>query len=282
MRPLIPTALATVVLVAGCGGDKTAAEQPPTTTAISTATSATTTTAPTTTTEAPMAPPEAPPVPANLPDEFLVLHDGRIVKLDGSEVGRIKGFQPRSSKAFTVKGSDAVWTFEDGKIVPAHPQRWNLRLKGKAHACQTLGYATSGALISCYWGTSGLYVRKSGGDAHLLVPLPKDDLGGHWEYAYPSPDGSRLLLGYSGECEIPIAFFAPATGGTAVPVTGESDWNDAPLSIALGWTKDGRALAYFMRQGCGEGTDPAGVYAVAADGSRTLVSKADYAAFFRS
>jgi hypothetical protein len=51
---------------------------------------------------------------------------------------------------------------------------------------------------------------------------------GHWADAWLSPDGSTLLAQWSAECEIPIAFFVDAEGGSMRPVTGEQRWAQAP------------------------------------------------------
>jgi hypothetical protein len=84
---------------------------------------------------------------------------------------------------------------------------------------------------------------------------------GFWAYALPSPDGSRLLAEWSGECESQTAFFADADGSNPVPVTGDRGLADAPSSGVIGWTADGGALV-FLGPGttCGSGGRRAGVY----------------------
>ncbi len=95
--------------------------------------------------------------------------------------------------------------------------------------------------------------------------------GGHWRFAYASPDGSTLLAQWSGECEVPTAFRVPIEGGDPVTLTGES-LAEAPNSTALGWSPDGRAIAYLPADpGCGSGIPVSGIYLVAADGTPELV-----------
>jgi len=85
---------------------------------------------------------------------------------------------------------------------------------------------------------------------------------GWWTAAFLSPDRSRLLLQWSGECEIPVAFLARTSGGTPRPVTGETSLRDSPPdSIALGWS-GGRAVIDLPRLECGTSKGKPGVYLV--------------------
>jgi hypothetical protein len=81
---------------------------------------------------------------------------------------------------------------------------------------------------------------------------------GHWRSAVRSPDGRTLLLQWSAECEIPVAYFADADGShlrtVARDPTVESD--------ALGWARDGRAVIAFPKGLCGNGRRPPGTYLV--------------------
>jgi hypothetical protein len=95
--------------------------------------------------------------------------------------------------------------------------------------------------------------------------------GGHWRFAYASPDGSTLLAQWSGECEVPTAFRVPIQGGEPVTLTGEP-LAEAPNSTALGWSPDGRTIAYLPADpGCGSGIPESGIYLVDADGTPELV-----------
>jgi hypothetical protein len=93
---------------------------------------------------------------------------------------------------------------------------------------------------------------------------------GHWAGAYPSPDGNVLLAQWSAECEVPIAFFVRGRAGVPKPVLGKS-LRDAPVSVADGWTQDGRAIVEFPAAACGSGIHRPGIYFVSFDGSKTLV-----------
>ena len=72
-----------------------------------------------------------------------------------------------------------------------------------------------------------LLLRMPGGDLRPLVPPPSRKDGGHWRNAFVSRDGRNLLLTWSSECEMPVAFLAAADGGAARPITGESEWTRA-------------------------------------------------------
>jgi hypothetical protein len=93
---------------------------------------------------------------------------------------------------------------------------------------------------------------------------------GHWAHAYPSPEGKVLLAQWSAECEVPIAFFVRGRAGAPTPVLGKS-LRDAPVSVADGWTQDGRAIVEFPAAACGSGIHRPGIYFVSLDGSKTLV-----------
>jgi hypothetical protein len=81
---------------------------------------------------------------------------------------------------------------------------------------------------------------------------------GHWRSVERSPDGRTLLLQWSAECEIPVAYFADADGSHLRPVAGDP----AIESGAVGWARDGRAVIAFPKGVCGAGRSPAGTYLV--------------------
>ena len=85
-------------------------------------------------------------------------------------------------------------------------------------------------------------------------------------------DRQTLLATWSAECEVPIAFFADARGGNPTPVSGDDDWARSPVSIALGWTTDGRALV-FLPEGseCGAAAQRPGIYSFSRAGAGTLI-----------
>jgi hypothetical protein len=92
---------------------------------------------------------------------------------------------------------------------------------------------------------------------------------GHWRYVVQSPTGQTRLAQWSGECELPLALFVDEDHEVRSPFGGP--WTEAPVSFALGWTDDGRALVYVQDQpACGAG-GRRGVHLVAPDGEATLL-----------
>jgi hypothetical protein len=119
-------------------------------------------------------------------------------------------------------------------------------------------------------------VADSGGVRTLIQAPSRGPLArpvGHWRGALLSPDGGRVLAQWSGECEVPTAYFIDTATGAARPVTGPSD-GGAPNSIGLMWADDRTALAVLPEGACGEGTQPAGLYAVADGQSPRLIHRA--------
>jgi hypothetical protein len=121
-------------------------------------------------------------------------------------------------------------------------------------------------------GGGGGATRTITSPAASVVPShrPAGAKVGHWERAYPSPDGKTLLAQWSAECEIPVAFFARGRDGPVRPVVGRS-LRDAPVSVADGWTQDGRAIVEFPAAACGSGIHKPGIYFVGLDGTRSFV-----------
>ena len=98
---------------------------------------------------------------------------------------------------------------------------------------------------------------------------------GHWERAYPSPDGKTLLAQWSAECEVPIAFLIPVAGGKPRSVAGML--RQPPESVGLGWSPDGLAVVFFPNRACGTGYGGPGIYLVSTDGKpvRAIVKGRD-------
>jgi hypothetical protein len=85
-------------------------------------------------------------------------------------------------------------------------------------------------------------------------------MAGHWRFdANDSRNYDRVMAQWSGECEVPIAFFVDLDERDPVPVTGEDDPADAPESLALGWNKLGRAAVLLPEGACGGSVRPGGV-----------------------
>jgi hypothetical protein len=112
----------------------------------------------------------------------------------------------------------------------------------------------------------------------VLVPAPRfhgKPMLGFWRSAIVSPDGRTILAQWSGECEVPLAFFAPSAGGRPRPVVGASRPAEFPESVALGWTPNGRATVFFPVAACGSGIDRPGIYAVRPGGTSRLIVATD-------
>lgn len=89
------------------------------------------------------------------------------------------------------------------------------------------------------------------GRGRIPIDYPYAGPGGHWSGGFVSRDVKTLLLQWTAECEVPFAFFVPASGGKPRLVTGERRVEHAPATIAHGWTVDGDAIVEVM-PGCGE------------------------------
>lgn len=116
--------------------------------------------------------------------------------------------------------------------------------------------------------------RRSSYDEGPEPGLPPPDVArvrgrvaGHWRYAYRSR--GRTLAQWSGECEMPTAFWVE--GDTTRIVTGEDRLTGAPKSVALGWSSQGEAFVILEIAYCGTTGDLPGVYRFTAPGRGTLV-----------
>ena len=90
---------------------------------------------------------------------------------------------------------------------------------------------------------------------------------GHWEAARPASDGKMLLAQWSGECEVPTAYFIDRASHrmTAAGATKSGE----PESFALGWLSTRTAAINFPRAACGSGRSP-GIYSVSVTGEIIL------------
>jgi hypothetical protein len=226
--------------------------------------------------------PRRPHLPRMQGEVLAVGHEGRdytkaytvFLTLDGRELAQLRGYLPNGD-SFYLSGKS--WTLRDGRVVPGPRPKSVHTSQGN---CYVLARTAAGTLVSCNAKVRALQLLGDDGDLTPLVPPPHRAMG-HWYQALVSPDGAQLLLTWSGECESPNAFIAPAAGGDPVPFTGEADWTKAQESYALGWTRDGRALAYLTEGICGPGGGRPGVYSRAErTGAPTLVARGTDAAFF--
>lgn len=130
-------------------------------------------------------------------------------------------------------------------------------------------------LLCLTWDESGEYATVRSLADEVLVDGPSSSLdvpSGHWQYGEVSPDGTTLLLQWTGECEIPTAFFAPATGGDPFAYDGAEDWADTPESFAVGWTSEGDAVVLVWGSGaCGPAAPHPGIFLMDGPGSGSLL-----------
>ncbi len=248
---VVTTALSVVVALPACGDD------PPTSPA-----SARETPAPAAAALTPE-PATAEPVPAmpvplpdpvrvgRLPDSGVAVGMGpRVLFLDleGRVIQEVEGFELTGNR-----GAPGVWL-----------------KRGKDHFRLHAGY---GVLIPVAPGRAKDRAYDEG-DPPALRPPPtawtkQVGVSGHWRYAYRSGTGT-VLAQWSDECAAPTAFWKEP-GRRPEVITGGHDSRDAPESMALGWSPDGRAIVQLGAGACGTSGDPPGIYSFAAPGEGTLL-----------
>ena len=101
----------------------------------------------------------------------------------------------------------------------------------------------------------------------IPIEYPYDAPAGQWSDGFLRRDGrGPLLLQWTAECEVPIAFFAAMTGGKLRHVFGGERPEDWKATIAHGWTSDGKAIVEVM-PGCSESGERA-IWLVSPSGER--------------
>jgi hypothetical protein len=180
-----------------------------------------------------------------LPERGLaVWRPGGVVlrSLDGRVLGHLAGFRPVRDHAWPpgrvgLQGSDGRLYLLDGRGL--EPATGLGRFPG-------LGcHVNEAPYVVCFHERRPSTVRRAG--RVVLGPAGRE---GHWESARLSPDGRTLLLQWSAECEIPVAYFATANGRRLRPVVP-----GGPDSRALGWSADGRAVVLLPLTSCAGGPD---------------------------
>lgn len=203
----------------------------------------------------------------SLPDQGLagsrpggtVLRDlrGRVVgHLSGFHVVALYGRRPRREVA-VAKGSRTFALGRHGLRPIARPRGdWSVTARG-CHPAPA-PYVICGGPYSPARDASVVYLhgRKLVGPVGRYGGAPY--FIGHWRSVARSPDGRTLLLQWSAECEIPVAYFANADGSHLRPVAG----NSTVESGAVGWARDGRAVIAFPKGVCGRGRARPGTYLV--------------------
>jgi hypothetical protein len=127
------------------------------------------------------------------------------------------------------------------------------------------------------------FIDQGDGDVSLRPPIGSMVEGaraGSWRWAERSPDGSRWLAQWSGECESPAVFLV-RDGETPVSITGPRSVAHSVEAFALGWSADGRAIAQLLEPACGRAYSHPGVYAFTEPGRGEFVFRTRGLAFAR-
>jgi hypothetical protein len=196
-------------------------------------------------------PSAAPILLGNLPEAGVVVGSGHrvtFVDLEGTTVAILRGFQVAGNP-----GSPGVWL--------RHRRDYFLL------------DVDQGALVPVSAGEARVVIYDEGKEPQLAPPPTRGGQNGeplgHWRYAYGSPSGVTLAQ-WSGECEVPIAYWIDESG-TARIVTGERSVTHAPESLALGWSPDQRAVLFLPQGACSGSGNPPGIYLYAAPGVGRLI-----------
>ena len=197
----------------------------------------------------------------------LVRSDGTVPLANGASLRRVGRRWTLRGTRFVSERRDLVTFFasRSARVLDLRSGRWAAIPFG----CRGAARLGSRWLLLCGYpfgdpkAASTVQVRGPGGTIRKLFGPAEGGARprGWWTAAFLSPAGSRLLLQWSGECEIPVAFLASVAGGSLRTVTGQAGLRNAPESVALGWSGP-RALVDLPKGGCGSGVAKAGVYAV--------------------
>jgi hypothetical protein len=185
-----------------------------------------------------------------LPSEGLVVTGGRgvvFLDLEGDVIARL----PHLDLAGNT-GNPAIWLQEG---------RNYYRLDVRRHRLQPVWR----------WVARSRMYEQPGAD----LPQPpgtrfRGMAVGRWSYEFRSPTSDVRLAQWSGECEVPHAFWIHPDGSMQL-LTGEESVRGATESIALGWTPDGRAVALLLGGACGAGAPRPGIYAFTRVGQYELI-----------
>jgi hypothetical protein len=184
-----------------------------------------------------------------------------LVDLRGRVLGHLDGFRldgvaepiRRPREVLLRKGSGSYALGRNGlRRAPRFRGGWPRTARGCHPA--PLPFVICGYPYSRRERPSTVYLGKR----RVLAPLPSryPHPSGYWVGAQLSPDRRTLLLQWSGECEIPTAYLAHADGTGLHPVVGSRGTE----SLALGWTRSGRAVLDLPRGACGTSFRRPGIY----------------------
>jgi hypothetical protein len=114
-----------------------------------------------------------------------------------------------------------------------------------AHGCVRLISTREGTLLTCIERkTDSVRLRTRDGRTIRFRSVVQDPTM-EWTRAAQSPDGRWLLLAASLPCDSDGAFVAASAGGTLRWAPSLLQGCDNPEGLALGWTRDNRAVVAF-------------------------------------
>jgi hypothetical protein len=180
----------------------------------------------------------------------------RFVDIEGHVVARLRGFDLEYS-----------WVVPGPVVLRSRPHVFFL-LQPNASVLVPVGDAPGAVQIGRQ------FQDGFGPDEDPGLPWPQHSTfegtrTGFWAYALPSPDGTLLLAQWSGECEVPNAFFIE--GDRVVTVDGFERIAPAADSWALGWTRDNRAVVTLAGGACSSPFPRPGVYVLDGPGEGDLL-----------
>jgi hypothetical protein len=175
-----------------------------------------------------------------------------LVDLDGAVVTTLEGYEITGNP-----GAPGVWLQRGSKNFKLNATRGELVPVAKGQAREMYGEGPEPSLP-----TPAAAIGSRG------------DVAGHWRYAVGSPSGAATLAQWSGECEVPTAFWIDVNG-TARIVTGGSDLSAAPESLGLGWTQNERAVVFLPNGACGSRAESPGIYLYSSPGAGQLVYESE-------
>jgi hypothetical protein len=178
-----------------------------------------------------------------------------LVRLDGHVIDHLAGFDLYYE-----------WTVPGEVILRTQGAYYVLRTESHVLERLASGKAASALVPQFQDGVDPVAERY----LDLEKPDSAPDASGFWAYALRSPNETMLLGQWSGECEVPMAFFLSETGTDPRPVVGGPELIDVPNSRALGWTAHAHAVVHVMDGACGLRGRP-GVYLIDPAGGTELV-----------
>lgn len=209
-----------------------------------------------------------------LPPSGIAIQSGHAVRLyamDGSLARTLAGYRFADGRSHE---DGVVWLRDPrGRLLElsggrlAHSRRRPPRDAAYSHGDCRLGARRGDTLIELCGAPhaparDATVVRVRGTERVVLthaVARVRGTSEGWWTSASLDPTGRTVLAQWSGECEIPAAFFVDAVHGGRTAIEGGRE------AEALGWW-GGRAVVQLLPGACGRGAKVPGVYLYGEDG----------------